>query len=536
MLGKGLPPPRLQATRSTAATKSTAAPRDCSCSPPCTVTNPTLEELNDVWRGLRVMAIRHKFKDIESSLPDSSTLAHAERCEVATVEDENVDWASGLGDDILCIIFCRVSPRDTGAAACACRSFAAVASRDDVWRVHVQQLAMLDGPAASQQQLASQQHGPTPFDPSGHDAYYHWSITRCTMLLMLYNNHQHAQHQQQMHEQNSAVGCAGGVGVWRALYRDVTMVREVVAWDRRLSELHAALTTTELYSKEADARRRLSKLQLNDYRESQRDRNPPLREFVTAATLARALLHGWREGDAGDATNTEKSTDTSGSRDVQTQEAVSARSTQQADSDETQEAVAVAWLREALPDLGQRFGEHAQVNVAPFLDRLFTFGSARAATPPIGWKHASFETALCRAEAALPRVCFHHLEARLRDELKRCVPASGPTDNMRVLRLASAVTYWAVTSVQRLRAEQRLAELAKVQLAWPRLALPCLASPRLASPCLALPCLASHCRLALLRIDASSRRCGGTLSTGRRPSRCSSSSSLQAVTTSLMQH
>ena len=106
-------------------------------------------------------------------------------------------------------------------------------------------------------------------------------------------------------------------------------------------------------SEGSEVRRRLSALQLNDYREVQRVRKPPA-ELITAALLLHTLL----EGSGGDKGNGEGAVG---------EGAVGEGGSQSTEDDG---AVAVGWLQHALPDLTGTFGEHAQRGVEPFLQRL----------------------------------------------------------------------------------------------------------------------------------------------------------------------
>ena len=298
-----------------------------------------------------------------------------------------------LGPDLLCMILIAAGPGGSSAAARTCHALRDAALRDDVSRAHLEYLFNMGRfkPQSVVHQLIARQ-----------------LLTSATC---------------------GAPGTQPLAGGWRELARAGLEVCRAWDWQERLLARRRMLDEqfAALQRRDADAARRLSGLQMSDYREAQRDR-PPDPDLTTAALLLHAVLG---ETSAG----SESANGGTAPREV--------------------EAAAVEWLRrEALPSIGQSFGEHAQLHVAPFLDRCFKCGG-------------DAEWPLPRLRAVgqlLPRVCVRRLDDRMRLELRQCVPASGPTPACRVLRVSSAITRWVLHTAHKQDVARARTELAGVML------------------------------------------------------------------------
>lgn len=180
-----------------------------------------------------------------------------------------------------------------------------------------------------------------------------------------------------------------------------------------------------------DAARRLSSLQLNDYREAQRVSMPPA-ELVAASRLLHAILAKPAERITHD----------------------------QPSGDERKllcGEVAMHWFRTSIAPLGARFGEHAQRCVAEFQQQLLAFDAFECSTE-------RFET----VERELCRVCLRSIDERIQRSLrsKESNSAGGMSDHCRALRVASALTRWvlAVTHRALLTRRQQQSELVRAAL------------------------------------------------------------------------
>lgn len=393
MLAKGLPKPRPPPIPVN--WKRVLEDGPCDCSPRCTA----LLDHDEFYCTLHSDVERCCHSGFAAALLASIPPAARKSSSKADVTSLATGHASDglllnlLGPDLLCMILIAAGPGGSSAAARTCHALRDAALRDDVSRAHLEYLFNMGRfkPQSVVHQLIARQ-----------------LLTSATC---------------------GAPGTQPLAGGWRELARAGLEVCRAWDWQERLLARRRMLDEqfAALQRRDADAARRLSGLQMSDYREAQRDR-PPDPDLTTAALLLHAVLG---ETSAG----SESANGGTAPREV--------------------EAAAVEWLRrEALPSIGQSFGEHAQLHVAPFLDRCFKCGG-------------DAEWPLPRLRAVgqlLPRVCVRRLDDRMRLELRQCVPASGPTPACRVLRVSSAITRWVLHTAHKQDVARARTELAGVML------------------------------------------------------------------------
>ena len=392
MLARGLPKPRPPPIP--VAWKRVLEEGPCNCSPRCTALLDHDEFYSTLHRDVERCCHAGFAAALLASIPPATCKRHAPTADVAacftTGQASDELLLNLLGADLLCMILIAAGPAGSSAAARTCHALRDAALRDDVARAHLEQLFNM-GRFKSQ------------------------SVVHQLIGKQLLNS--------------GAPGMQPLAGGWRQLARAGLAVCRAWDWQALLLERRRMLDDqlAALQRRDADASRRLSGLQMSDYREAQRER-PPDPDLTTAALLLHAVL-GETSGGSGSAD------EGAAPRDL--------------------EAVVVEWLRrEALPSIGQSFGERAQLHVAPFLDRCFNCGG-----------DAEWPLARLRAvERLLPRVCVRRLDDRMRSELKQCVPSSGPTVACRVLRVSSAITRWVLHTAHKQDIARARAELAGVML------------------------------------------------------------------------
>ena len=425
----------------------------------------TAETISALWRDLGTSICRQspQFDSIlvaiqaaddaaaplMASPPAPSRAALLANLGCAAGDEAPVDWLDLLGDDLVVVILRTGDMASTGAVAACCRGLHEIASRDEVWHTHAQRLDV---------------------DVAGATA---------------------------------ARPCA-------AMCRDLCSRRRLEAWLDRVEELsrQAGADTGRVNELLEDASRRLSKLQFEDYREAQRTRNPPS-ELVLAARLLQALFGDeadeWRGATdalaasmapteigtpaATDGSSARSSSSTltavddavdSSSDSLQTGDggSDSRPSSGTSDSRATGHALAavrqssptgsscdgadepsrdaVAWLQRLLPQIGAKRGEHAQLEVAPFLHRFL--GYEPDATPPAN---------VVAVEAILPECCLRRLDLCIERRVREGYPlhggaGCGPSQSLRAARVASALTRWVVATANLVILRRRERQLTAV--------------------------------------------------------------------------
>ena len=417
----------------------------CQCDPPSAVPSVSAEMMEALWRDLRFSIRRQspRFDSILGAIALSTAVPELPELPVAPMpaqktrddDDDAVDWVNGLGDDLLVIILRYSGMEGTGAAASACRTLRDIAMSDDIWRTHA---SRLDIDAA----------------------------------------------------------CASTSRPCWAMCRDLCSRRRLGQWLRtvegHLAQSGAALgKVNELLD---DASRRLSRLQLADYREAQRTRNPP-DELVFAARLLRALFGNDHDelppGDgeherspplwtldalAGgvDETNASAEEDLKIATDATCHQGmwggedgkIATDATEAAsrpagdlaahmsastplDHEAADEREAVAWFQRLLPQIANKRGEHANAEVAPFLALFFRYD-----------REMPSAERLAAVEAILPQCCLKSLDISLEQRVRAGYPSIG--DALRAARLASAVTRWVVGTTQAILLSRRERQLTTV--------------------------------------------------------------------------
>ena len=215
-----------------------------------------------------------------------------------------------------------------------------------------------------------------------------------------------------------SAGCS-----WQGMCRDLCAIRQVEAWREQVLCIRdqtrasvAAEADTDAWcgltqKRLEDAQRRLSGLQLNDFREAQRI-SPPPAELVTAAALLRLLLEG---------------------------------------AETSHDEASMQWFREILPCLGAKFGEQAQEHVGVLLKRMLAFDASE--TPSTRFDAVELALETCHT------ICMKKLDERLRVSMQA---RGGMSDEARALRVASAVTRWVIALVQNVAVTRRLRDCAMV--------------------------------------------------------------------------
>ena len=356
----------------------------CQCDPPSAEALPSRQEMDELWRWLRSRVIKHgteydsilrtlriNEEEFASASPRQAEEAiHAESGS-ATSDDgddddgddgdddeaEPIEWIDGLGDDLLCLVLRQAGVASTGAAAATCSTLRDVARRDEIWLAHAESLEIDTAEATAQRTC-------------------------------------------------------------KALCRDLVSRRRLEAWvklvDARSSDANRALV--KISQRFEDAMRRLSKLQMADYRVSARILNPPA-ELELAARLLRPLF-----------------------------------CTMDAELSVPSEE-AVAWLQNFVPQIHGLRGEQAQEQVADFLSCFHQFRPDRLDRERIA-----------AVEEQLGGVCLKRLDETIEKRVREGYEGSGgggsgPSDALRASRVASAIVRWAVSMVQNIITKRRERQL-----------------------------------------------------------------------------
>ena len=357
----------------------------CQCDPPSAEALPSRQEMGELWRWLRSRVIKHgaeydsilrtlqiNEEEFASASPrQAEETVHAESGG-ATSDDgdgddsddgdgddeaEPIEWLDGLGDDLLCLVLRQAGVASTGAAAATCTTLRNLALRDEIWLAHAESLEIDTAEATAQRTC-------------------------------------------------------------KALCRDLVSRRRLEAWvklvDAKSSDANRALV--KISQRFEDAMRRLSKLQMADYRVSARILTPPA-ELELAARLLRPLFCTM---DA--------------ELSVPSEEAVS-------------------WLQNFVPQIHGLRGEQAQEQVADFLSCFHQFRPDRLDRERIA-----------AVEAQLGGVCLKRLDETIEKRVREGYEGSGgggsgPSDVLRASRVASAIVRWAVSMVQNIITKRRERQL-----------------------------------------------------------------------------
>ena len=370
----------------------------CQCDRPCARITPSVADTAQTWEQMWKVCHRNRgFERLLFVLPvDSASMVDSAPPRTPTVRHTEAAAASymeALDSDLIGMILRFAGVSAVGMAAAVSRSLRTCTMNEELWHGLLRD-------TVSWLQAIPYDHFDTLFYPSF-----------CAQLV---------------HGEAPERG-------WRHLCRMLYDYQQLLEWQAQCDAIEKSCQSMYRYPSEGGRtmqlsalhipvcaeNRRLSKLQLNDYREAQRI-SPPPAELVTAALLMRTLIGRSDGSSSGTAT------------------------------EEDQGEEAMEWFRQALQvSLGNKFGEHAQAHVGEFLKLFYSFDAA--ALPP---------ACLLSVEAQLRSLCLARLDERLRLTMMR--HSSGLSDECRALRVASAITRWVVAVVKELVVRSRLQDTAMV--------------------------------------------------------------------------
>jgi hypothetical protein len=351
-------------------------------------------------------SLPHVPADQDAAFADAE-LTNAERGAASIDRNSQpyVDWTGRLGTDLLSHILGMTSLAETGRAAATCKAMRECALQDGLWRRHACAIFRSERGCSSLQPLRDAcgvaQRASTQMARQGATPIAGWYV----WARFVHDVHRLAS--------------------WAAVL-DVFLDRLEGRMPGNRSDHRGGRIAVDV----SDARQRLSRLQLSDYRTAQCMSSPPV-ELLRAWALLRVLLE-----DAVDDAAMPGRGDAVGEEGIDQLE--SARS----------------WFVQQLgPTLSNRFGEHAQAHIGGFVSLLLNFDVEAVPT-----------TRVDRAAKMLPGVSVTRIDARMQELLRKSNRgACGPTDEFRALRVASAITRWAVATVERSMRARWLQQIAAVR-------------------------------------------------------------------------
>lgn len=186
-------------------------------------------------RATALIDLRHKVEMKEwlvSTPAEPASVGSVDSCEDCDDALPPADWAEGLSIDVLCIVLRHTGMAGSGAAACSCRGWRDVAMLDDVWSAHAEALDV-------------------------------------------------------------DVASATAARPCRAMCRDLCRRRRLDAWMHAVEDMwrHVGCASTQIADRLADAMRRLSRLQFEDYREVRRGVAAPPAALLLSLSHTQERVH-----------------------------------------------------------------------------------------------------------------------------------------------------------------------------------------------------------------------------------------------------
>jgi hypothetical protein len=475
MLGKGLPPPRPPDVEIVLPVAPAHAP--CACDPPCAPLSPPLATIwHQLWSAFSERAEGFSAK-LDAVLKEAGWTPHpstfGRTMMPSSAPQDGIDRFSTLAPDILNVILRLAGMSATGSVAATCRTLRIMATDQELWRAHVAHFFR-----ESSDDDDSQEPTVVSLAVEGRSELRRWSralpeehVIRLDRFVPIGVRVVCEVTQESAHARLSQQPPPPSFD-WRRFCCAICRLRVLSEWHWRLDVLRAAIDSQleDATSSLDDERRRLSSLQLNDYREAQRIRaSPP--ELAMAAALLRARLSV--------PPSQPPSQPPAAVREASGGHLIDGRGS--GDDEEgcngncgllgsVLDGSALEWLQsspDGLPDLGGKFGENAQARIAPFLERLLSFadftGAGGAVVP----------SQLEAASRLFRYACVRRVDESLHHEVKRSTRTSGgggPSDLCRALRFASAATHWVATSTQTLLLRRQDEQLASVHGLLPSIA------------------------------------------------------------------